>query len=69
MLRPGPDRGSDVGGATASFPVALTIGITYVFGMVTPLAVIRSSGTAATGEPAGCCATVRSGWAGLVASR
>jgi hypothetical protein len=40
MLRPGPDRGSDVGGATASFPVALTIGITYVFGMVTPLAVI-----------------------------
>ncbi|MFZ5850517.1 MAG: cytochrome c biogenesis protein CcdA, partial [Actinomycetota bacterium] len=27
-------------GATASFPVALTIGITYVFGMVAPLALV-----------------------------
>ena len=27
-------------GATASFPVALTIGVTYVFGMVAPLALI-----------------------------
>lgn len=40
VLRAGAGRGRCAVGAAASFPVALAVGVAYVAGMVTPLAVI-----------------------------
>jgi len=51
LLRPGAGRSRRAVGAAASFPVALAVGVAYVAGMVTPLAVIALIWTRAANAP------------------